>query len=128
MEPIFDRHFTLEEANALIPAVREVFARVAQLLREPDTADKAPRPENGNGRKAHRHPTVGRRERAATAEALLRGLAERGIVIQDWQRGLIDFPHLRDGREVFLCYEPADGDQVLFFHDIEAGFAGRQPL
>jgi hypothetical protein len=128
MEFMFERHFSLKEANALIPVVRQAFARVFTLLQDPAKAPKVSAPANGNGRKAQTSIPQDRRERVAAAEALLRGLAEQGIVIQDWQRGLIDFPHLREGREVFLCYELADGEKITHFHDLDAGFAGRQPL
>lgn len=50
-----------------------------------------------------------------------------GIVIRDVDRGLIDFPAVRDGREVYLCWQLDEGE-IAFWHDIEAGFGGRQPL
>ena len=50
-----------------------------------------------------------------------------GVVIKDIDRGLVDFPHLRDGREVFLCWE-LDEDDIEFWHDTDAGYAGRERL
>ena len=50
-----------------------------------------------------------------------------GIEIKDFERGLCDFPHLRDGRVVYLCWQKGE-DAIEWWHDIEAGFAGRQPL
>ena len=53
---------------------------------------------------------------------------EFGIQLKDYDRGLIDFPAMRDGRIVLLCWQIEDGDKILWWHDIETGFAGRQPL
>jgi hypothetical protein len=50
-----------------------------------------------------------------------------GVQIKDFDRGLVDFPHLRDGREVFLCWE-LDEDDIAFWHDIDGGYAGRERL
>jgi hypothetical protein len=52
---------------------------------------------------------------------------EAGIEIKDIQRGLVDFPMWRDGEEVFLCWELAE-DDIAFWHRIEDGYPGRQPL
>ena len=61
----------------------------------------------------------------------VRGAARRapgaGIVVRDIDRGLIDFPAILDGREVYLCWE-LDEDGVAFWHDLESGYGGRQPL
>jgi len=54
-------------------------------------------------------------------------LEEMDIVLRDIDRGLIDFPAIRDGREVYLCWEEGE-DRVEHWHDIDAGFGGRQEL
>jgi hypothetical protein len=54
-------------------------------------------------------------------------IVSRGIQIKDLDRGLVDFPHLRNGREVFLCWELED-DDIEFWHDIDSGYAGRERL
>ena len=51
----------------------------------------------------------------------------RGIVLRDLDSGLIDFPSVRDGREIYLCWIDGE-DDIEFWHDLDAGFAGRQPL
>ena len=51
-----------------------------------------------------------------------------GVQLKDYSRGLIDFPSLRDGRVVLLCWQLGEGDSLQWWHDVEAGFAGRQPL
>ncbi len=57
----------------------------------------------------------------------LRRIQEIGVQIKDFDRGLVDFPHLREGREVFLCWE-LDEDDITFWHDIDDGYAGREHL
>jgi hypothetical protein len=62
--------------------------------------------------------------------ALRDGLAELqelGVILRDLHRGLIDFPAMLEGREVYLCWESGEGE-VGHWHDLEGGFAGRHPL
>ena len=61
---------------------------------------------------------------------LQRGVAtldEREIVLRDLDRGLVDFPSMRDGREVYLCWVDGEHD-IGYWHDLDAGYSGRQPL
>ena len=51
-----------------------------------------------------------------------------GVQIKDYERGLVDFPSMRDGRVVLLCWQLGEGESIEWWHDVEAGFAGRQPL
>ena len=51
-----------------------------------------------------------------------------GVEIKDPTRGLIDFPSMRSDRVVLLCWQIGDGDQIEWWHETEAGFAGRQKL
>lgn len=144
----FEKHFTHEQANALIPNIRQLFAEVHQLLGLSTPGQTEAAYTNGNGHShtngngngnghatpAAAHPDPDRYEnwdptrRKEAAQKLLRGLHQAGIVIQDIQRGLIDFPAIMDDREIFLCYELADGLQIQFYHDLTAGYAGRTPL
>ena len=55
-------------------------------------------------------------------------LESMGVQLKDFTRGLIDFPSLRDGRVVLLCWQLGEGDRVEWWHDVDAGFAGRTPL
>jgi len=54
-------------------------------------------------------------------------LEERDIVLRDLDRGLIDFPSIRAGEEVYLCWIEGEPD-IGFWHELDAGYAGRQPL
>jgi hypothetical protein len=51
-----------------------------------------------------------------------------GVQLKDYARGLIDFPAMRDGRVVLLCWQIGEGEEIEWWHDLETGFAGRQPL
>jgi hypothetical protein len=120
-------HFTLEEANAQIPwvvdklaALRDARARLTD--QEARAALTAGSPTNGGG-----HP--GKQVGEAFVE-LQNGIAafdHRGIVLRDLDSGLIDFPAFRDDDEIYLCW--IDGEtEVGYWHHLDAGYAGRQPL
>ena len=63
----------------------------------------------------------------ALREALAQ-LQEAEVVLRDLDRGLVDFPALQDGREVYLCWLEQEEDRIGYWHDVEEGFAGRKPL
>ena len=63
---------------------------------------------------------------AREIEALMREIAEIGAEVKDPEQGLIDFRTQRRGREVYLCWKLGEGDRISFWHDLEAGFAGRK--
>ncbi|HKR00177.1 MAG TPA: DUF2203 domain-containing protein [Pyrinomonadaceae bacterium] len=122
--------FSVEEANALLPTVRDIIARIqrthARILSFQDAAKHAAEgAEQGGG-----GMTEGPRYVALLLELFsTTGEVEAlGVQLKDYARGLIDFPSLRDGRVVLLCWQMGEGDQIEWWHDVEAGFAGRQPL
>lgn len=127
MSPEHERHYTVEEANAALPRVKELLEalRSARALlgdREAREALAEAAPGNGGGDPGR---TVSRGF-LALREAMLE-LQEREIVLRDVNRGLVDFPWLRDGQEVYLCWEE-DEAEIGFWHGPDAGFAGRRPL
>ena len=58
---------------------------------------------------------------------VLNRITRNGVLLKDLQRGLVDFPHLSEGKEVFLCWELGEME-ILYWHEIETGYAGRKPL
>ena len=54
-------------------------------------------------------------------------IQDMGVIIKDLDTGLLDFPALRNRHEVYLCWKFGE-ESVLFWHEIDDGFAGRQPL
>src|SRR5205807_10617124 len=63
---------------------------------------------------------------AKEINALLLEIARLGVDVKDPDQGLIDFPAMRRGHEVLLCWKLGDDDRISFWHDIETGFAGRK--
>ena len=124
---IHDRHFTLAEANALLPrldpALRELREARDRLTDEDAHAALAgAAPGNGGGEQGR---DVG--EAFLDVRRLLSGIQELGIVVRDVDRGLIDFPAIRDGHEVYLCWQ-LDEQAVGFWHDLDSGYGGRRPI
>jgi hypothetical protein len=128
VDPAFERLFTVEEANALIPTLRGILDELAlhrDALRE-RAPDMQPILEastgNGGGR-------VGSEYSAETYNLYLtvERIRKLGVVLKDLDMGLLDFPHEREGRIVFLCWHPPE-ENVAYWHDLDAGYAGRQPL
>ena len=122
--------FTVEEANALLPAVRRIVAQIARAHRELLTDREAARraaegAELGGGFMPGGGRYVAALVRLSEGAGELEAL---GVQLKDFARGLIDFPTLRDGRVVLLCWELGEGDRIEWWHEVEAGYAGRQPL
>ena len=124
---IHDRHYTLEEASKLLPHVAEVVVRMRSARdrlgdREAREALSEAGPTNGGGSPGR---TVS--EGFLELRDSMTELQELGVVLRDLDRGLLDFPSLRDGREVYLCWEEGE-DEIRFWHEPDAGFGGRRPL
>jgi uncharacterized protein DUF2203 len=119
------RHYSLEEATALLPRVAELLAAMRDARdRLGDSAARAALAEASNGGgEPGRVVSGGFLE---LRESMLE-FREREIVLRDLDRGLVDFPSLRDGREIYLCWEEGE-PEIGFWHEPETGFAGRRPL
>ena len=121
------RHFSVEEANAAIGWITE---RIEQLrsARERLTNEEVREalteaaPMNGGGDPGRSVSQAFLDMRSALAD-----LQGQQIVLRDLDRGLVDFPHMREGREVYLCWIEGE-DEIGYWHDLDSGYAGRQPL
>lgn len=130
-----ERHFTPEEANALLEQVRPL-AELLVAHRRTFTVAAARRARlasriSGNGgdfdpQEPRELEAQMEREAAEVAQAV-EELQALGVVVKDLDRGLVDFPALRGGEEVLLCWQVGE-DEVAFWHGLEEGFAGRKPL
>jgi len=127
MEHRFNKHYTREEAQALLPQLRQWLKRLNELRRDLERSDKRltslMHPANDLG-----GDLVNRWIRTlAEMQELLGEFQRREIQIKDLERGLVDFPAIIGGREVFLCWEQ-DEDAVEFWHDLDTGYGGRERL
>ena len=124
---IHERHFTPEEANALLPRLEPLLVELREARDQLTDAEahealSGAAPGNGGG-------TSGRQvgEAFLSVRRALAELEAMGTVLRDIDRGLIDFPAILEGREVYLCWEV--GEQGIgFWHHLDTGFSGRQPL
>lgn len=122
------QYFSPEEANSMLDVIRptvEEIMRIHQRVveRQPEAWPAIERAA-GNGGNRAASELVPEFEKL---RSLMQVLKEQGVIVKDMSVGLLDFPSLRDGREVYLCWKYGE-DRVAFWHDMDAGFAGRQPL
>lgn len=122
------RYFTLQEANETLETIRPLmdevqFIRQDILAKQPEFWPAIER-SAGNGGNPALSKLVKDFERL---DSLLHRILEEGVLIKDLTTGLLDFPALKDGREVYLCWKFGE-DSIRFWHEVEAGFAGRQPI
>jgi len=122
------RLFTLAEANALLPGLRPLLEEMAAARQKIVEAEPELWPiiekalGNGGGKKAGAMLV-----HFEAVQRNLQAITDLGVEIKDIATGLIDFPSDRDGRIVYLCWRLGE-DDIAFWHDLDAGFAGRQSL
>lgn len=118
------KHFSLNEAQEMLFAIKEKLSRLVQLKANLDA----------KGYDIYRHVYFGGIGPNGTGKfpaemeelvLIVKDFADRGILIKDISRGLIDFPHIRDnGEEVYLCYLQGE-TSIQYWHTIDGGFSGR---
>ncbi len=120
--------FTLAEANALIPELDALLAEMQslrqQLVAEAPALESVISNAGGNGGSKAAGEYLLRLQRFAALQTLI---AEMGCELKDLNTGLVDFPSYRDGQLVYLCWKQGE-PSIQFWHALDAGFAGRQPL
>ena len=123
----FKKHYTREEARDLLPQLRQWLKRLGQLHAELAKVEErlgglmAPGCDQGGGLVNTWVRTI------ADLQEVLAEFARREIQLKDIERGLVDFPAVIGGREVFLCWEQDDED-IEFWHELDAGYAARERL
>ena len=123
----FQKHYTREEAAALLPQIRLWLQRLQELRRALEKYDKrlggmlAEGQDLGGEQVNKWIRTIG------GLKTVLDEFQTREILIKDVERGLIDFPALFGDKEVFLCWEQSE-PEVEYWHDLDSGYAGREPL
>lgn len=130
-----DRYLTLDEAREHIPWLAQLFADLKPLrarAQELGGETRALEQRIGsNGGSTTRDRLEQQRtlleEVAAQINEKADAISEKGILVKGVEPGLVDFPSLREGREVYLCWREGEAG-IDFWHEVNTGFAGRQPL
>lgn len=124
------KRFTVDQANATLPLVRKIVADVVreharwrEKILELDLAASNAEADGGNAQRIEREVQSLAREIAG----FQRELGSLGIELKDPRLGLIDFPSDMNGRQVLLCWRLGE-PEVAYWHEVDTGYAGRQPL
>jgi hypothetical protein len=123
-----ERIFTLAEARNLIPRLRAILQEVSEQWRR--ATELNPEIQKVRDRiplDAFSPHGVEYVETVSQLMFLLNQIKEMGVVVKDVSKGLCDFPYMRQGRVVYLCWH-LEEDSIGYWHDIESGFASREPL
>lgn len=123
----FKKHYTPEEARTLLPQLRSWLQQLDHLRDRLHQCDKQLSAFMESGRDAGGEMVDIWIRLIVDIRALLLEFQCREIVIKDLERGLLDFPAVIGGREVFLCWEK-DEDDIEFWHDLDSGYSGRERL
>jgi hypothetical protein len=132
---VAERHFTVEEANELLPTVRPLVEsmvahrKALSAVVERQEQLTATIAGNGGGLPLQELADVQaeiEREAGEIARCIDR-IQELGVLVKDLDSGLVDFPALREGEEVLLCWRLGE-DEIRYWHGLEEGFAGRKEL
>jgi hypothetical protein len=124
----YKKLFSLEEANRLLPTVKKLAIRMVaehDTLRSIEHDINAARDnalQGGGSRHGMRYLTT-----IEEFSRVVQKIEALGVLVKDYGSGLCDFPHYRDGRVVFLCWRVGE-DEISWWHDTDAGFAGRRRL
>jgi hypothetical protein len=131
------RHYTVEQANHALPLVKviaaDLVAKFAEVKERKDRLDRIRRQKRSkDGVEDFYAEELVEAEsqlehELETLQGYIEELTDLGIEVKDASRGLLDFYSLLDGREVYLCWLLGE-DEVGHWHEIDAGFAGRQSL
>ncbi len=121
-------YFTLEQANEALTVIRPLMDEIQAIRNkimatQPD-AWTAIEKSVGNGGNRALSKLIQDFEKL---DALVHRVLDMDVLIKDINIGLLDFPALRHGREVYLCWQYGEED-IAFWHEVKAGFAGRQPI
>lgn len=130
------RYFSLPEALALLPEIATDLETAVELKQqaedlETELREVAMRIQTAGG--ADVDPVrfsmskIKHRKALETVQEKLRAIQAQGVLVKDLDSGLIDFPALLEGREVYLCWKLGE-ETIGWWHSVESGFAGRRPI
>ena len=115
------KYFTTAEARKTLPLVKKIVRDILDTSKEMQLIAE----EIGNN--AESDDRI--KKLASDVDEFMTELEEIGCYFKDWnfRIGLVDFPGLIDGREVFFCWK-SDKEDIEFYHELEEGFTGRKPI
>jgi hypothetical protein len=121
--------FTLDEARKLLPELKPRLAAIQETWSEispyrEEASRLARRTDEGGATMSNPNEYL---RLSHEMKSQLSYFKELGIEVKDIASGLIDFPTIRDGRVVYLCWRMNE-ETITHWHDLDAGFAGRRPL
>ena len=126
------RSFSVTQANRALPLVKRIaedivvqYRRWQEKVREFEMVTSQSTADAPDSRAERLQREV--QELAAEIDGYIGELTDLGVEFKDYERGLVDFPGERDGRPVYLCWQLGE-PEVRFWHELDAGFQGRQPL
>ena len=131
-----DKYFSRREAEELLPVIGGCLGEALEHKKKIEERDEvlsraaARIMALGGSIPPLEELSVKRTEREGSVAELQKAVGqiqEMGCVVKDLEMGLIDFPSLRDGEEVYLCWKFGE-KRIRFYHGIHEGFAGRKPL
>ncbi len=128
------RTFTLDEATALLPRLREILNEMQEKKPQVDAIREEivamTKTASGNGHLESQDV----RDKQKAAQGLIERLNELGAELREFgcelkgiDEGLVDFPAEREGRTIYLCWKLGE-DAITHWHELDTGFGGRQPL
>ena len=123
------KYFSVEEANSVLEELSSIVKELVELKNSIEVNVPKLKPvmkklgSNGGGHKDLNLHLVSIKK----MEELINTLNAAGCILKDVNQGLIDFPHLKDGREVYLCWKLGE-KRVSYWHEVDAGYAGRKPI
>lgn len=123
----FEKHYTRDEARSLLPQVRQWLERLAQLHADLQKFEERLGGLMFSGADLGGEVVNTWTRTLADLEAVFLEFQRREIQVKDVERGLLDFPAIIGGKEVFLCWEKEEED-IEFWHDLDTGYSGRERL
>ena len=123
----FKKHYSRDEARALLPQIRQWLKQLSTARQRFDRLDQRLAGLLAGGQDTGGETVNQWVKVLADIKVNLREFQKREIQIKDFDRGLVDFPAILDGKEVFLCWEQDEQD-IEFWHDLNSGYAGRERL
>ena len=123
-----EKFFTVQEARQLLPVIKKLMGRAiaisSQLEEYREAVQQLAKAASLNSGSPEGTTFL---ERLIALQQCLTEIQGEGCLVKEVRDGVVDFPHLKDGREVYLCWKYGE-DDIHFWHEVDAGFAGRTPL